>query len=338
MDVFRLALVWSIFFNLLMVPSASADFADAARYNADADGVSFVVMQAGEILFEDYPNGGDRSAGHNLASGTKSFSGVIAAAAAQDGLLDLDERAADTLAEWQDDPQKSLITVRQLLQLVSGIDGGRLGRPPAYADAIDAELAAAPGTRFSYGPVPFQIFGEIMNRKLAAVGSDEDPSDYLNRRVLRPIGLEIESWRVGRDGNPMLPQGIAITARNWALFGEFVRLGGEWQNEQLVDTTVLESFFAGSEANPTYGLTWWIDDEVSAGQRSQIRQLGRVSGIATGDSLFPHDLVMAAGAGDQRLYISRSEELVIVRQAPLRGLLGSRSRYSDLEFWRALRN
>jgi hypothetical protein len=44
---------------------------------------------------------------------------------------------------------------------------------------------------------------------------------------------------------------------------------------------------------------------------------------------------MAAGAGDQRLYIIPDLDLIVVRQAMFRGMLTS-PRWSDAEFLRAL--
>ena len=64
---------------------------------------------------------------------------------------------------------------------------GRIGRPPSYAQAIEAQPVAPVGTRFQYGPVPFQIFGEILRRKLADRGLPPDPVRYLQQRVLDPI-------------------------------------------------------------------------------------------------------------------------------------------------------
>jgi len=193
----------------------------AAEYSARYRGISLLVMVDGKTVFEDYPNGGSPTRAHELASGTKSFSGVMAIAAQQDGLLSLDEPASKTLTEWQGDPLREKITLRQLLNLTSGIPGGNLGRIPTYQEAVQSPAEAPPGTRFSYGPVPFQIFGEVMRRKLGG-----DPLAYLQRRIFQPIGLEYAFWRRGPDGNPHLPSGAFLTARNWARFGELVRQGG----------------------------------------------------------------------------------------------------------------
>jgi CubicO group peptidase (beta-lactamase class C family) len=253
----------------------------AAEYSAARKGISMLVMVDGEIVFEDYPNGGSPARASELASGTKSFSGAMAVAAAQDGLLKLDERVSRTITEWQRDPRKSKITIRQLLSLTSGVESSvRAGRVPTYAGAITEPAVAAPGARFAYGAEPFQIFGELMLRKLASRG--EDPLDYLKRRIFEPIGLETGRWRRGADGNPHLPSGASLTARDWAKFGELVRRGGVWEGRRILDKTLLDQCFQGTPANAAYGLTWWLNRNVPPSLRRTIPQLQR-NGLGNAD-------------------------------------------------------
>jgi CubicO group peptidase (beta-lactamase class C family) len=120
------------------------NFTAAASYSAQRRGVSMLVMQRGEVIFEDYPNEGGATRGWELASGTKSFTGVMAAAAVQDNLLTWDEPAADVLSEWRSDERRR-ITIRHLLSLTSGVGGGPIARPPTYADAISQRAEAPPG-------------------------------------------------------------------------------------------------------------------------------------------------------------------------------------------------
>jgi CubicO group peptidase (beta-lactamase class C family) len=305
--------------------AATLDFAAAARYSADRRGISLVAMQDGEILFEDYPNEGGVDRFWELASGTKSFSGVIAAAAAADGLLDIDEPAALTLPEWSGDPRKSRITLRRLLTLTSGIVDKSIGRAPTYAAAVATRVQAAPGARFAYGPTPFQIFGEIMRRKLAAVGGPPDAAAYLGARVLGPIGVSVGRWRAHRrDGLPLMPQGAQLTARDWAAFGQYVLDGGAG-----LDPATLAACFEPTRANPGYGMSWWL---LRPGLIPPAPGAG-VDGVADG-ALAREDIVMAAGAGDQRLYLLRARRLVIARQAS--GILHARRglRWGDQEFLR----
>jgi CubicO group peptidase (beta-lactamase class C family) len=314
-------------------PANPDGFKAAAEYSAARLGISMLVMIDGKVVFEDYPSGGSPDRAHELASGTKSFNGVIAAAAAQDGLLHLDERVADTIAEWKDDPRKQKVTIRQLLTLTSGIQtGGEAGNVPPYADAAAMPMMAEPGEQFKYGAVAFQVFGEIMRRKLA--DRKENAVDYLKRRVLDPIGVKVGAWRKGRDGNPTMPSGAQLTARDWARFGEFVRLGGTWEGREIVRKDLLDVCLAGTSANPAYGLTWWLNRPVTPEQRLRIPMLTVSMDLYRGQKL-PPDLAMAAGAGNQRLYVSRERKLVVVRQAEgiMNALAGDRSvKWSDTEF------
>jgi hypothetical protein len=141
--------------------------------------VSLLVMQGGKVLFESYPKPGGAAKGWELASGTKSFTGVMAALASADGLLNIDEPAAKTLVEWKSD-KRNTITIRHLLTLTAGLKGeGDVAKPPNYLDAIKARPIVQPGLKFDYGPTPFQCFGEIMKCKLSC-GQPEDLVAWLN--------------------------------------------------------------------------------------------------------------------------------------------------------------
>lgn len=297
----------------------------AVAYSDGLRGASVLVLKDGKVICEAYAGEGAPDHGMEIWSGTKSFIGVMAAAAVQDGLLTLDEKVSDTLTEWRGDPARDGITIRQVLNLTAGIPS-EIGRPPPYADTVATPLFAAPGEAFRYGPAPFQLFGEIMRRKLKSAGQDPDVWVYLKRRVLDPIGLEPTRWRRLPSGDLLLPQGAVMTAREWAKLGEFVRSGGKVDGKLIVDPTAFAEMFDGSQANPAYGLTWWLPRDSGAA-----RVPTAANDIGRGD--LPQDLVMAAGAGDQRLYVIPSMGLTIVRQATFRPMLDrGASGWSDSRF------
>jgi CubicO group peptidase (beta-lactamase class C family) len=304
-----------------VVGRAQVRFEAAAAYSAARRGVSMLVLERGREVFRDHPKGAERP--YELASGTKSFCGVLAAALVQDGLLSLDERCADTLTEWRDQPVKRDAAIRDLLQLQSGVGGGRIARAPTYAAAV-AEPVAGPAGTFRYGPTPFQVFGEIARRKLAASGRPDDVLAFMTARLFDPIGMKIGAWR-RRGGQPNLPSGAQLTATAWSRFGQFVQDGGRW----LVDAHALADCFEPSSANPGYGLSWWllrpglIPPAPGAGVGQD--DLARLGGL---------DVRMAAGAGDQRLYLIPERDLVIVRQADRIGasLMGRGTGWSDVQF------
>ncbi|WP_428630074.1 serine hydrolase domain-containing protein [Sphingopyxis sp.] len=299
--------------------------AAAIAYSDANKGVAVLVLDKGKPVCRS----ADTDKPHELWSGTKSLVGLMAAAAVQDKLLTLDERAADTLTEWQRDPQKSAITIRQLLSMTSG-QASAIGRPLGYAESTKLPLTAAPGATFQYGPAPMQIFGEILRRKLEAAGQDANPGRYAERRILTPAGIKVDEWRNGADGLPLMPQGMVLAADEWAKLGEFVRAGGKVSGKQIVDPEAFAQLFEGSKANAAYGLTWWLPRPTTA--RDMVT---RSTDITEKAADLPADMVVAAGAGDQRLYVIPSRRLTIVRQAKLDLVAlsaGARSTWSDAHF------
>jgi CubicO group peptidase (beta-lactamase class C family) len=357
--------------------------AAAADYSASCAGRVLLVMIDGKVVFERADNGWTLDKMHPLASGSKSFVGAVAAAAVQDGLFTWDEPAADTIPEWKSDPRKSRITVRQLLSLSSGLDpsdallggrgGGRiLGQgaadrakrlgpekevPDFFKAAIDVPAVAEPGAAFAYGPSHFYAFGELLQRKLAARHA-ADPSfpdttfwSYMKRRVLDPIGLSVGHWVKDAAGNPALPGGALLTAREWAKFGQLVLDHGQRRGPDGTMTPVIaweqfQELFKPSKANPNYGLTWWLptdanpeatlvaDGPAGDGPGSKLRERvrerlrQRQMGPIAGPDGKPLTVYMAAGLGKQRLIVIPSERMVIVRfaEATLAG-----QRYQDRE-------
>jgi CubicO group peptidase (beta-lactamase class C family) len=252
-----------------------------------------------------YGEGYDARKAHALYSGTKSFWGPLAVAAQDDGLLELDERVAQTVPSWAEDPLKSRVTLRELLQLTSGIGFGGLGAlVPTFDRALAVHLKDEPGTHFTYGGVPLQVFGAVLSRKLADLG--RSPQAYLHERILDRIGMQVDSWRKLEDGTQPLPTGAFVTAREWLKFGRFICERGTWKGESVVAADSLARCFEGSTPNPRYGLGWWLSPLPSV-----------------------PDLVYASGSGGQALYVIPSLDAVIVK-------FGKSSSYKHETFLRRL--
>ncbi len=254
------------------VPAAAVEYARKHVLHA------LVVVQSGRVLAEAFGDDYEATTPHALYSGTKSFWGVTALLAQSDGLLQLDERVGETFPRWGDEPWKRRVTLRQLLQLTSGIAFGGMGASvPTYEKALAVALKDEPGTRFTYGGIPLQVFGAVLARKLAPLG--KTPHEYLRERVLDPIGLHVAKWRTLADGTQPLPTGAFLAAAEWLKYGRFVCDHGE----------AFAECFVGSEANPRYGLGWWL----------------ATKGM-------PSDTFYASGAAGQALYVIPALDIVAV--------------------------
>jgi CubicO group peptidase (beta-lactamase class C family) len=239
----------------------------AAAYHERHKPQALLVRRGDEILFERYDSGFSHADAHALYSGTKSFWGVVAVLAQHERLLSLDETV------WRG------ATIRELLNLTAGVPFGGLGSAvPTYEKALAAQQRNAPGSTFTYGGIPLQIFGAVLAQRLKPLGLT--PHDYLRRRVLDGAGVDVASWRTLKDGTHPLPTGAFLTARNWTAYGAFVA-----QHSRDFDEC-----FHGSRANPRYGLAWWL---APAGA--------------------PDDLAYASGSGGQAMYVVPSQQMVIAR-------------------------
>ena len=317
---------------------AGLNLAAAARYSANRDGAALVVLRHGKLLYQSGQNGRELLQARHLFSGTKSFSCALAVVLQSDGTLDLDQPAAQVLTQWQADPRKSRITPRQLLNFTSGLAenqadltrDGLLQRPKVqdkYALAVALPAIHEPGRHYTYGSQHLMAFGAWVFAKTA-----RDPLELLQERVFGPIGMKIAGWHRDGAGHAALPYGAWTTALEWAKFGELVRQQGQWLGKQVLDAAMLDGCLQGSDVMPLYGHSWWLNRTLSKELTDSAELPPRVvaaKGPAFG-ALAPADLVIAAGYDDQRLYISRSLGLVVVR-------FGAGSlRWSDAEFWAAL--
>lgn len=225
---------------------------------------------------------------------------------------------------------RSLLKVNNRLQpialsLTSGLDPAQTGNVQPYQVALQAKALAEPGAKFAYGPNSFQVFGEVLRRKLEP--KKQGVMEYLKSRLLEPITLKADRWRTGSDGNPNLPSGAFLTAREWAKYGEFLRLGGVAQGKQVVAQSLLAECMKSCPVNPAYGMSFWLNKPVSAALGSALAD-GGVGGFrrarrrtetpaqSAPSSIYApsgDDMLMAAGAGKQRLYVLPQHKLVIAR-------------------------
>src|SRR5438094_3444336 len=310
-----------------------SDCARAAQYSERRRGVSMLVIQNGRTVFEHYANGGSATGRWPIFSGTKSFWGIAALAAVRDGFFKLDDPVSDMIAEWKSDSRKSQITIRELLSQTDGIEGAsRLQRASIRdrnAMAIRLSMAAESGSAFTYGPSHLQIFSELLRRKLGG----RDVISYFEGRVSNRLGLGRLNYKKDARGNPLPATGFDLTAREWARLGELVLGHGSYHGRQIVPAPILREAFAGSAANASYGLRFWLNRQARNGREADMERMIDLpwqSAEWTGVCICkdaPADMVVALGSHYQRLFIIPSLKAIIVRQ-------GLDARFSDAHFLR----
>jgi CubicO group peptidase (beta-lactamase class C family) len=323
-----------LFLAIVGAPGATLDPAAvraAAKYSADHRGTSFLAIQNGKTLREEYSGRVGADTPQRIYSGTKAFWNLAALAAAEDGILNLDERVADTIGSWRQGPRKSRVTIRQLLDFSCGLAPGFGLQVNEYGDrdqaALRLPMVAKPGQAFIYGPSALQVFHQVLKEKL----NKESPTHYLERRVLRRLRLGPQRYLDDRAGNPLLAAGFTLTARQWARMGQLVLD----QGKPVVRPESLAQCWRGSAANRAFSLGWWNNRAALGGREFDFEDMlipkwprqNWHDACLCRDA--PRDLVASIGSRYQRLYVIPSLYLVVVRQ-------GYGGRFSDARFLRLL--
>lgn len=310
--------------------------AAAAKYVATHGGHALYIKQHEQVIHESYANGASKGEARRIYSGTKGFWGLTAMAAQEDGILNVDEKVSATLPEWNTADKKT-ITIEQLLDFNCGLERClRLhqdGLKNRNKMAIERPLVGTPGRSFIYGPSALQVFHEVLKRKLSRKKHEESPTRYLERRVLRPMGLGPQRYLADGSGNPLLAAGFLLSPAQWARMGDLLVANGS----PVLKPGSMSKLLEGSSSNGAYSFGFWNNRAAGklGGREIDIENMldvdwtrqswGRVC-IAKG---VPKDLVACIGSSYQRLYAIPSMGLVVVRQ-------GLNARYSDGTFLRTL--
>jgi CubicO group peptidase (beta-lactamase class C family) len=330
--------------SVSLYSSASADISIASceaaqKYSAARRGLSLLVLQDDRIIYEAYSNGFGPDRVTSIYSGTKGFWCAAAAAAEEDGILDLDDPVKNTITEWQDQPDKANIRIQDLLHFTAGIEpvfalhGKTISDRNAYS--IRRPAVRSPGQSFMYGPSQLQIFCEVLRRKLLA--RRLTPRTYLSRRILRPLGIGEVDFREDSAGNPLLASGFKLTARQWSALGLLVLHKGKYGRRQLVSSDSISECWRGTRANPMFGMGFWLNRTAGdpSAREVDVEKMLDVPWQREDwqhDCLCkeaPRDLIAAIGSAYQRMFIIPSLDLIIVRQ-------GRDASFSDARFLRLI--
>ncbi len=298
----------------------------AAEYSARHRGVSFLAIQDRRTLLEQ-----NAKTPHKIYSGTKAFWDLAALAAAEDGLLRLDERVADIVTSWRSDPRKAQVTIRQLLDFDSGLEPQFFLHETQSGDrdaaAMRARMVAEPGRAFIYGPAALQVFHQALKEKLRG----DSPTHYLERRVLHRLGLGSQRYLTDRAGNPLLASGWILSVRQWGKLGQLVLANGR----PVVSPNSLQQCWRGTAANRAFSFGWWNNRAAPNGREFDFEQMliPKWQNQDWRDACLcrdaPDDLVACIGSEGQRLYVIPSLHLIVVRQA-------DGGSFSDAHFLRLL--
>lgn len=258
-----------------------------------------VVLWRGRIVAERYWQGWTASTDSIIASAGKSMTSAALAILRAQGKVNYDAPASQYLgAGWSNAATtEPAITVRHLLTMTSGLN-----------DALQAVVA--PGTRFYYNnPAYYQTF-RMMATAGGAPYTGAGMTALTQSLLWGRIGMASAHWVPNISGGE-LGFIARMTARDMARFGLLIEREGRWGTEQVVPASaVAEMLGTATPDNPSYGQLWWLNGKTTYRTPGPYL-LPSVPGMLIPSA--PADLVAALGAGDKKIYVIPSRDLVVVR-------------------------
>ena len=301
------------------------NFTAAIEYADTLDSYSLLIWHNGALRLEQYYDGFDADLKAETASMHKGVLGLLIAAAIEDGFIDsVDSRVGDYIEPWRTLPEGS-ITIRQLLTMSSGLKslsrkGGFnsqsmkffSGRLDARSTLLGLRLEHEPGTNFNYANTSSQLLALVLE---AATG--QQYANYLSQRLWQAVGADDASvWYFEENSLPRTFSSLLARSRDWLKIGLLIKDGGKSQGKQIISSELISAMTSASKNNPNYGWQLWLGNNYE--EKRYYNDLKVGIAVPASEPFKVDDMIYFDGFGGQRIYISKSKDLVIVRTGDTR--------------------
>lgn len=255
---------------------SSEQLARLVDFGARNDMDSVLVTRHGRIVLEAAYAPFGAGLKHRVYSVTKSVVSTLVGMALGDGLLDsTDRKVVDffpgrTIANLDD--AKKAITVRQLLDMTSGLGWteGLSGASQSYIAMtrspdwqqyiLDYPMASAPGTRFYYSSGNSHLLSAILSKV-----TGRSALDYAREKLFGPLGIDDVLWRADPQGVSGGGAGLYLQPRDMAKIGYLWLRGGVWEGRQILPAAWIESVRSADvdmheswTSDLRYGRQFWV--------------------------------------------------------------------------------
>ncbi|MEO1525229.1 MAG: serine hydrolase [Planctomycetota bacterium] len=270
-----------------------------------------VILWRGRILAERYWDGWSQTQPHAAYSVSKSFvSSLVGTAITEGSIQGVDQSASDFLVEWRRSPEHRRITIHDLLSMSCGLEGGKANFLRGVLSQNERRFATslpvrhAPGAHWDYHQSGYTLLHSILEE-----ATNQPLQRYTSEKILEPIGMRHTTWATKRF-NKRQTTFLRTTPRDAARYGLLVLAKGNWDGEQLIESSWLTKATrpANPTLNPSYGYLWWLN----GGQWFwyPLIEKRQTRPIFAG---CPDDTFAALGKDDQKIYVVPSLDLVVTR-------------------------
>jgi CubicO group peptidase (beta-lactamase class C family) len=249
-------------------------FSEFEKYNKEMKTTAFLVFQGDSILFEKYWGNHTENTLSNSFSAAKTVVALLIGIAADEGKIkSIDEPVGNYIPEFKRE-DLSIITIRDLLLMASGLDWTESGKNPLsdnaesyYGDDLYGLVTrqkriGQPGKTFIYQSGNSQLLGFIIQK-----ATGYSVSEYCSLKLWSKMGMESDAyWSLDKEnGDEKAFCCLYATARDFGKLGKLIAHRGKWGEEQLIPAWYFDEMVKIPEGMQTeetitnyqYGLHIW---------------------------------------------------------------------------------
>lgn len=230
---------------------------------------AFLIIKNDSIWHESYFDGYGKDSHTNSFSMAKSYVAAALGIALQQGKIkSLDQTVTDFFPEFSGELANEM-TVGDLASMSSGLNWDEKYYSPfsivtrAYFDddltkvMLGLKVTEQPGREFKYSSGDTQLLALVLKK-----ATGENLSDYISKHFWKPLGCENEAfWQVDNpEGIEKAYCCIASNARDFAKLGKLYKQKGNWNGQQILDTTFVDLSIKPRFKGAPYGYGFWLSN------------------------------------------------------------------------------
>ncbi len=262
---------------------------------------SVLVIYKDQIIAEQYADGFDEKSLLLGWSMTKSVTSAVLGVMEKQGMVELEQ--VNLFDEWKNDDRKN-ITLKNLLNMNSGLEWEEdytkicdatkmlFIDPDMTTLQLEKSFVGEPNNTWNYSSGTTNLLSRYIRNQFK---SHQEYLDFWYSDLIDKIGMHSMIIETDYSGNYVGSSYGWATTRDWAKFGLLYLHDGNWNGEQLIDTSWIDfTKEATNGSNGVYGGHFWMNKE------------GKFPDV-------PKDMYSCNGFQGQYVFIIPSKDLVVVR-------------------------
>jgi CubicO group peptidase (beta-lactamase class C family) len=270
----------------------------AASYAGEHRSLALIVARHDHIVFERYWRGTGFDTPVDAQSFTRLLAALAAGAALSHRLIGWpDEPIGAFIGEWSHDPRGE-ITVRNLLQMSSGLAGGSDDGNPGDLTAalLRTPLVRTPGVTRVDQPSDPQLLALVLER-----ATRQRYASYLSVALWRRIGAADAWLSLDRPGGTAHADCCMLAHQgDWIRIGELLLRDGNYRGDEVIRPGWVTLMRTPAQPDPQYGVYMRVRWQAAAGREMPAAR----------------DLAAVEGEGGNRLWLVPSLQIAILCTGP----------------------